>query len=44
MYLCNGKILIEKNSVVNGHDYSEEIRIGVAQLKTLLENSVDRNF
>ena len=33
-----------KKSVVNGHDYSEEIRIGVAQLETLLENSVDRNF
>lgn len=46
MYKCISameKYLLKK-SVVNGHDYSEEIRIGVAQLETLLENSVDRNF
>lgn len=46
MYKCISameKYLLKK-SVVDGHDYSEEIRIGVAQLETLLENSVDRNF
>lgn len=46
LYKCTAameKYLLKK-SVVHGHDYSEEIMIGVAQLETLLEHSVDRNF
>lgn len=46
LYKCTNameKYLLKK-SVVNGTDYSEEIRVGIAQLETLLEHSVDRNF
>lgn len=46
LYKCTNameKYLLRK-SVVNGTDYSEEIRVGIAQLETLLEHSVDRNF
>lgn len=46
MYKCTAameKYLLER-SKVNGKDYSEEIRVGVAKLETLLEHSVDKNF
>lgn len=46
MYNCTAameKYLFEKH-VINGVDYTEEIRIGIAKLETLLENSVDKNF
>lgn len=46
MYKCTSameKYLLEKN-VVNGKDHTEEIKIGIAKLETLLEHSVDKNF
>ncbi|CAL9729066.1 kinetochore-associated protein Mtw1p [Monosporozyma unispora] len=46
LYKCTNameKYLLKK-SEVNGEDYSHEIRVGIAQLETLLENSLDRNF
>lgn len=46
MYKCTAameKYLLEK-SVIDGVDYSDEIKVGVAKLETLLENSVDKNF
>lgn len=46
MYNCTAameKYLLEKH-VIDGVDYTEEIRIGIAKLETLLENSVDKNF
>ncbi|CCK70235.1 MIND complex subunit MTW1 KNAG_0D04960 [Huiozyma naganishii CBS 8797] len=33
-----------KSPVVNGTDFSGEIKVGVARLETLLEHSVDKNF
>lgn len=46
MYKCTAameKYLLRKSNV-NGGDYSEEIKIGVAKLETLLEHTVDKNF
>lgn len=46
MYKCTAameRYLLDK-SVIDGVDYTEEIKIGVAKLETLLENSVDKNF
>ncbi|CCD26292.1 MIND complex subunit MTW1 NDAI_0H01180 [Naumovozyma dairenensis CBS 421] len=46
MYRCTAameKYLIRK-SIVQGKDYTEEIKIGMAKLETLLEYSVDKNF
>lgn len=46
MYKCTAameKYLLRKNDI-EGHDYSEEIRVGIAKLETLLEHTVDKNF
>ncbi|AQZ09151.1 MTW1 (YAL034W-A) [Zygosaccharomyces parabailii] len=46
MYKCTAameKYLLERNEGA-GKDYTEEIRVGVAKLETLLEHSVDKNF
>lgn len=46
MYRCTAameKYLLER-SVVDGEDYTEEVRVGIAKLETLLESSVDKNF
>lgn len=46
MYKCTAameKYLMEK-SMINGKDYSEEIKIGIAKLESILEQSVDKNF
>lgn len=46
MYKCTAameKYLMEK-SMLGGKDYSEEIRIGIAKLESILEQSVDKNF
>lgn len=46
MYKCTAameKYLLERNKG-GGKDYTEEIRVGVAKLETLLEHSVDKNF
>lgn len=46
MYKCTAameKYLLERNKGA-GKDYSEEIRVGIAKLETLLEHSVDKNF
>ncbi|QLQ81701.1 hypothetical protein HG537_0F04620 [Torulaspora globosa] len=46
MYKCTAameRYLLDK-SVIEGIDYSDEIKVGVAKLETLLENSVDKNF
>lgn len=46
MYKCTAameKYLLRKSDI-EGHDYSEEIRVGIAKLETLLEHTVDKNF
>lgn len=46
MYKCTAameKYLMEK-SMISGRDYSEEIKIGIAKLESILEQSVDKNF
>ena len=46
MYKCTQameKYLLERH-VLNGKDYQEEIKVGIAKLETLWENSVDRSF
>ncbi|CEP64844.1 MIND complex subunit MTW1 LALA0_S14e00562g [Lachancea lanzarotensis] len=46
MYKCTQameKYLLERN-FVGGHDYTEEIRVGIAKVETLWEHSVDRSF
>ncbi|SCU82151.1 LAFA_0C09384g1_1 [Lachancea sp. 'fantastica'] len=46
MYKCTQameKYLLERSSV-GGHDYTEEIRVGIAKVETLWEHSVDRSF
>lgn len=46
MYKCTAameKYLLRK-SIVDDVDYSEEIKVGVAKLETLLEHTVDKNF
>lgn len=46
MYKCTAameKYLMEK-SMIGGRDYSEEIKIGIAKLESILELSVDKNF
>lgn len=46
MYKCTAameKYLLER-SVVEDVDYTEEVRVGIAKLETLLESSVDKNF
>lgn len=45
MYKCTQameKYLLERH-VLNGKDYQEEIKVGIAKLETLWENSVDRS-
>ncbi|CCE65822.1 hypothetical protein TPHA_0N00420 [Tetrapisispora phaffii CBS 4417] len=48
MYKCTAameKYLLEKSTLSqNGVDYTDEIKIGVGKLETLLEYSVDKNF
>ncbi|SMN21497.1 similar to Saccharomyces cerevisiae YAL034W-A MTW1 Essential component of the MIND kinetochore complex (Mtw1p Including Nnf1p-Nsl1p-Dsn1p) [Maudiozyma saulgeensis] len=46
MYKCTAameKYLLRKSNI-EGIDYSEEIRVGIAKLETLLEHTVDKNF
>lgn len=46
MYKCTAameRYLLDK-SVIDGVDHTDEIKVGVAKLETLLENSVDKNF
>lgn len=46
MYKCTAameKYLLEKHEI-DGKDYTDEIKVGIAKLETLLENSVDKNF
>ncbi|CUS20805.1 LAQU0S01e15038g1_1 [Lachancea quebecensis] len=46
MYKCTQameKYLLERSSM-EGKDYTDEIKIGIAKLETLWENSVDRSF
>ena len=46
MYKCTAameKYLLRKSDI-EGHDFSEEIRVGIAKLETLLEHTVDKNF
>ncbi|AQZ13393.1 MTW1 (YAL034W-A) [Zygosaccharomyces parabailii] len=46
MYKCTAameKYLLERSKGA-GKDYTEEIRVGIAKLETLLEHSVDKNF
>lgn len=46
MYKCTQameKYLLERQSV-DGKDYTDEIKVGIAKLETLWENSVDRSF
>ncbi|KAM3163269.1 Kinetochore-associated protein MTW1 [Lachancea thermotolerans] len=46
MYKCTQameKYLLER-SFMEGKDYTDEIKIGIAKLETLWENSVDRSF
>lgn len=46
MYKCTAameKYLLRKGQI-EGVDYSEEIRAGIAKLETLLEHTVDKNF
>ncbi|SCU96288.1 LAMI_0F06018g1_1 [Lachancea mirantina] len=46
MYKCTQameKYLLER-STVDRKDYTEELRVGIAKLETLWENSVDRSF
>jgi len=46
MYKCTAameKYLLRKSNI-EGVDYTEEIRVGIAKLETLLEHTVDKNF
>ncbi|SCU84551.1 LANO_0C01684g1_1 [Lachancea nothofagi CBS 11611] len=46
MYKCTQameKYLLERQSIA-GKDYTDEIKVGIAKLETLWENSVDRSF
>lgn len=46
MYRCTAAMekYLMKKKIINGRDYTEEIKIGMAKLETLLEHAVDRNF